>query len=238
MRMVAVNCRRGNMAWMLHCRCDCRFSVAGLLEDESMRFLLGVPGLLALLVLAGCMKVSDMAEGTRYHLRDAGVLDHSDTRRSSSWRLQPDSFIYIAQGHFVPSGDVYPRPNVVAEEAFNGFVEYFPLVRRAREPAGLEEAMAQASAVGAHYLLYLRYAAADDRIGSFDELNEQRALDRLGVDSGVVQLMLIETGTRYLVDTARIRSRGGLLGIYDARPEHLLRPPLDDYARRLLGLSR
>ncbi len=203
-----------------------------------MRFLLGVPGLLALLVLAGCMKVSDMAEGTRYHLRDAGVLDHSDTRRSSSWRLQPDSFIYIAQGNFVPSGDVYPRPSVVAEEAFNGFVEYFPLVRRAREPSGLEEAMAQASAVGAHYLLYLRYAAADDRIGSFDELNEQRALDRLGVDSGVVQLMLIETGTRYLVDTARIRSRGGLLGIYDARPEHLLRPPLEDYARRLLGLSR
>ena len=58
------------------------------------------------------------------------------------------------------------------------------------------------------------------------------------VDSGVVQLMLIETGTHYLVDTARIRSRGGLLGIYDARPEHLLRPPLQDYARRLLGLSR
>ena len=98
--------------------------------------------------------------------------------------------------------------------------------------------MTQASAVGAHYLLYLRYAAADVRIGSFDELNEQRALDRLGVDSGVVQLMLIETGTHYLVDTARIRSRGGLLGIYDARPEHLLRPPLQDYARRLLGLSR
>ena len=48
------------------------------------------------------MKVSDMAEGTRYHLRDAGILDHSETRRASSWRLQPDSFIYIAQGHFVP----------------------------------------------------------------------------------------------------------------------------------------
>jgi len=223
---------------MLHCRCDCRFSDTGLWRVKSMRFPLGVPGLLALLALAGCMKVSDMAEGTRYHLRDAGILDHSETRRASSWRLQPDSFIYIAQGHFVPPGDVYPRPNVVAEEAFNGFVEYFPLVRRAREPAGLEEAMTQASAVGAHYLLYLRYAAADDRIGSFDELNEQRALDRLGVDSGVVQLMLIETGTHYLVDTARVRSRGGLLGIYDARPEHLLRPPLQDYARRLLGLSR
>ena len=67
-----------------------------------MRFPLGVPGLLALLALAGCMKVSDMAEGTRYHLRDAGILDHSETRRASSWRLQPDSFIYIAQGHFVP----------------------------------------------------------------------------------------------------------------------------------------
>ncbi|EXF43494.1 putative lipoprotein [Pseudomonas sp. BAY1663] len=203
-----------------------------------MRFLFGAPWLLAVLVLSGCMKVSDMAEGTRYHLRDAGILDYSDTRRSSSWRLQPDSFIYIAQGHFVPPGEVYPRPNVVAEEAFNGFVEYFPMVRRAREPMGLEEALAQASAVGAHYLLYTRFAAADDRIGSFDELNEQRALDRLGVDTGVIQLMLVETGTRYLVDTARIRSRGGLVGLYDARPEELLRPPLQDYARRLLGLSR
>ncbi|MHB0816898.1 DUF4823 domain-containing protein [Stutzerimonas stutzeri] len=193
---------------------------------------------LATLALGGCMKVSDMAEGTRHHLRDAGILDHSETRRSASWRLQPDSFIYIAQGHFVPPGDVYPRPNVVAEEAFKGFVEYFPMVRRSAQPLGFEEAMAQTAAVGAHYLLYMRFAAADDRIGSFDELNDQRALDRLGVDSSVVQLMLVETGTRYLVDTARIRSRGGLLGLYDHQPEELLGPPLRDYARRLLGTAR
>ncbi|MBE7928649.1 DUF4823 domain-containing protein [Pseudomonas saudiphocaensis] len=198
--------------------------------------LLGV--VLAMLVLSGCMKISDMAEGTRYHLRDAGILDHSETRRSASWRLQPDSFIYIAQGHFVPPGDAYPRPNVVAEEAFKGFVEYFPMVRRSAQPLGLEEAMAQATAVGAHYLLYMRFAAADDRIGSFDELNDQRALDRLGVDSSVVQLMLVETGTRYLVDTARIRSRGGVLGLYDNQPEELLGPSLRDYARRLLGTAR
>jgi hypothetical protein len=194
--------------------------------------------IVALLALSGCMQVSDMAEGARYQLSDAGVLDHSETVRSASWRLQPDSFIYIAQGHFVPPGNAYPRPNVVAEEAFKGFVEYFPLVRRAAEPAGLEEALNQARAAGAHYLLYTRFAAADDRIGSFDEFDEQRALDRLGVDTGVVQLMLIETGNRYLVDTATIRSRGGLLNIYDATPQVLLGPPLRDYARRLTGLSR
>jgi len=195
---------------------------------------------LALLVfaLSGCMKVSDMAEGTRYHLRDVGILDHSETHRAASWRLQADSFIYVAQAHFVPPGDAYPRPNVVAEEAFKGFVEYFPMVRRSAQPLGFEEAMAQASSVGAHYLLYTRFAAADDRIGSFDELNDQRALDRLGVDSSVVQLMLVETGTRYLVDTARIRSRGGLLWLYDNQPEELLGPPLRDYARRLLGTAR
>ena len=112
------------------------------------------------------------------------------------------------------------------------------MVRRSAQPFGLEEAMAQATAVGAHYLLYMRFAAADDRIGSFDELNDQRALDRLGVDSSVVQLMLVETGTRYLVDTARIRSRGGVLGLYDNQPEELLGPPLRDYARRLLGTAR
>lgn len=194
-------------------------------------------GLLVVL-MTGCMTVSDMAEVSRHHLRDAGILDHSETRRYGAWRLQADSAIYIAQGHFVPPGHAYPRPNVVAEEAFKGFVEYFPMVSRAPQPAGLEEALESARQAGAHYLLYTRFAAADDRIGSFDELNDQRAFDRLGVDTGVIQLMLIEIGTRYLVDTARIRTRGGLMTVYDTRPEDLLRPPLRDYAQRLLGLSR
>ncbi|MGH8351927.1 MAG: DUF4823 domain-containing protein [Pseudomonas sp.] len=192
--------------------------------------------LLALMALSGCMKVSDLSEGALYHLSDAGFLDHSETRRASPWRLQADSFIYIAQGHFVPPGKAYPRPNVVAEEAFNGFVEYFPLVRRAHSPTGLEEAMGQARAAGAHYLLYTRFAGADDRIGNGDEWADQQALDRLGTDRSVIQLMLIETNTRYLVDTARIRSRGGFLTFYDAKPEDLLGPPLQAYARNLLGL--
>ncbi|SFO90020.1 DUF4823 domain-containing protein [Pseudomonas borbori] len=194
--------------------------------------------ILALLALGGCMKVSDLADGAAYQLRDAGFLDHGQTERLASRRLQQDSFIYIAQGHFVPSGAAYPRPNVVAEEAFKGFVEYFPLVRRARSPAGLEEAMAQARGAGAHYLLYSRFAYADDRIGTGDEWADQQALDRLGTDRSVIQLMLIETSTTYLVDSARIRSRGGFLTFYDAKPEDLLGPPLRDYARSLIGLSR
>ncbi|MDH4554190.1 DUF4823 domain-containing protein [Pseudomonas sp. BN417] len=194
--------------------------------------------LLAILGLGGCMKVSDMADGSREQLSDAGFLDHSETRRASSWRLQPDSFIYIAQGYFVPPGSAYPRPNVVAEEAFNGFVEYFPMVRRAKGPAGLEESMGQARAKGAHYLLYARFASADDRIGTVEEWEDQEAMDRLGRDRGVIQLMLIETNTRYLVDTARIRNRGGFLTFYDAKPEDLIGPPLEEYARSLLGLSR
>ncbi|MBM7061011.1 DUF4823 domain-containing protein [Pseudomonas sp. UL073] len=193
--------------------------------------------LLMLAALSGCMNVSDMAEGAQYHLSDAGFLDHSDVRRSSPWRLQADSFIYIAQGFFVPPGSAYPRPNVVAEETFKGFVEYFPMVRRARAPAGLEEAMSQAREVGAHYLLYSRFAAADNRIGTYDEWADEEALDRLGVDHGSIQMMLVETNTRYLVDTATIRSRGGFLTFYDNQPEDLIGPPLRDYARRLLGVS-
>lgn len=193
--------------------------------------------LLALMALGGCMKVSDLSDGALYHLSDAGFLDHSKIRRANTWRLQADSFIYIAQGHFVPPGKAYPRPNVVAEEAFEGFVEYFPMVRRAPSPLGLEEAMTQARGAGAHYLLYTRFAAADDRIGTGDEWADQEALDRLGVDHSVLQLMLIETNTRYLVDTARIRSRGGFLTFYDNQPEALIAEPLQDYARRLLGLS-
>ncbi|MBJ2242444.1 DUF4823 domain-containing protein [Pseudomonas sp. MF6768] len=193
--------------------------------------------LLASFALGGCMTVSDMAEGTRYQMSDAGLLDHSDTRRSNSVRIQPDSFVFIAQGAFTPPGSAYPRPNVVAEEAFNGFIEYFPMVRRARAPEGLEQAMAEARESGAHYLLYTRFAKADDRIGNADEWADQEALDRLGVDSGVIQIMLIETSTQYLIDTARIRSRGGLLTFHDNKPEDLLGPPLRQYARSLLGMS-
>lgn len=194
--------------------------------------------LLALFSLAGCMKPSDLADGALDQLRDVGMLDHSETRRTNSWRLQPDSFIYIAQGHFVPPGGAYPRPNVVAEEAFKSFVEYFPRVRRAAEPLGLDQAMSEAQALGAHYLLYTRFAGADDRIGTIEEWEDQRALDRLGTDRSVIQLTLLETSTGYLVDSARIRSRGGFLTFYDTRPEALIGQPLQDYARRLIGLSR
>lgn len=194
--------------------------------------------LLALLSLAGCMKVSDMASSTEYYLGDAGLLDHGRTERMASRRLQQDSFIYIAQGHFVPPGHGYPRPNVVAEEAFKGFVQYFPLVRRAKQPLGLEEAMGEAREAGAHYLLYARFAYSDDRIGTEEEWEDQEALDRLGTDRAVIQLMLVETNTRFLVDTARIRSRGGFLTFYDVQPQDIIGPPLEDYARSLLGVAR
>ncbi|MBA1242008.1 DUF4823 domain-containing protein [Pseudomonas japonica] len=191
-----------------------------------------------LLMLGGCMSVSDMGVVARDQLSDAGVLDHSQTRRSTNFRLQPDSFIYIAQGSFVPPGGAYPRPNVVAEEAFRGFVEYFPMVRRAEQPEGLEQALSEARGVGAHYVLYTRFARADDRIGNLEEWSDQEAVDRLGIDSGVVQVMLIETSTRYLIDTATIRSRGGLLTLHNNKPEDLLGPPFEDYAQRLLGMSQ
>ena len=197
----------------------------------------GLCVLLAFLALGGCMKVSDLGEGARYQMSDAGLLDHSNTRRSNSLRIQPDSFIYIAQGPFAPIGDPYVRPNVVAEEAFNGFVEYFPMVRRAKEPAGLDQAMTDARGFGAHYLLYTRFARADDRISNSDEWLDQEEISRLGVDSGVIQVMLIETSTQYLIDTATIRSRGGLLTFHDTKPAELIGPPLATYARSLIGLS-
>ncbi|MCM2460403.1 DUF4823 domain-containing protein [Pseudomonas sp. CG7] len=193
--------------------------------------------LLAVLVLGGCMNVSDMGEGVRYHMSDAGLLDHSESRRVNNLRIQPDSFIYIAQGAFAPPGSAYPRPNVVAEEAFNGFIEYFPMVRRARVPEGLDQAMGEARAAGAHYLLYTRFAKADNRIGNSDEWLDEEAVDRLGVDTGVIQIMLIETSTQYLIDTARIKRRGGLLTFHDKQPQDLIAAPLREYARSLLGMS-
>jgi preprotein translocase subunit Sec61beta len=193
--------------------------------------------LLAVMALGGCMNVSDMGEGVRYHMSDAGLLDHSNSQRVNNFRIQPDSFIYIAQGAFAPPGSAYPRPNVVAETAFDGFIEYFPMVRRARAPEGLDAAMGEARAAGAHYLLYTRFAKADDRIGNSDEWLDQEAVDRLGIDSGIIQIMLIETSTQYLIDTARIKSRGGLLTFHDNKPEDLIGPPLQQYARSLIGIS-
>ena len=53
--------------------------------------------------------------------------------------------------------------------------------------------------------------------------------------NNVLQLMLLEVGTRHLVDFARIETRGGFLQFYKASPEDLLRPPLQDYTGQLLG---
>ncbi|MDF3932046.1 DUF4823 domain-containing protein [Pseudomonas citronellolis] len=196
-----------------------------------MRYLLLT---LALAALAGCMKPSDMAERTGYYMGDAGFLDHSQTRRTGNWRLQPDSFIYIAQGPFVPPGHPYARPNVVAEEAFDGFVQYFPQVRRAKGPEGLDAAMQEARSAGADYLLYTRFAHGEDNAGNWEEYQDTD--NAVGRDRSVIQVMLIETGNRYLVDSATIRSRGGFLTFYDASPDDLLGAPLQDYARSLLGV--
>lgn len=148
--------------------------------------------------LSACMKPSDLADGADYYLRDAGVLDHSASQRSNNRRIQADSFIYIGQGPFVPPGYRYARPNVVAEQAFEGFVEYFPLVRRAKAPLGLDDAMREARAAGAHYLLYCRFARGDNRIGNWEEWEDEEELGRVGRDRSVIQVMLIETSTRFL----------------------------------------
>ncbi|NWB64023.1 DUF4823 domain-containing protein, partial [Pseudomonas sp. F1002] len=60
---------------------------------------------------------------------------------------------------------------------------------------------------------------------------------RLGIDTGTIQVMLIETSTQYLIDTVRIHSRGGLLTFHDNKPEDLIGKPLAHYARSLLGMS-
>jgi hypothetical protein len=40
-----------------------------------------------------------------------------------------------------------------------------------------------------------------------------------------------------LIDTARIKSRGGLLTLHDKQPQDLIATPLREYARSLLGMS-
>ncbi|WP_341705928.1 DUF4823 domain-containing protein [Halopseudomonas sp.] len=191
--------------------------------------------LLGILVLAGCMKPSDMQDQASYYLGDAGVLNHYRIQRSSTWVLQSDSKLYIAQGHFLPIGHSYARPNVVAEEAFAAAVELFPIVRRAQQPLGLEEALAEARGYGYDYLLYTRFASAADAVGSVEQWEESGQWEDVGLDRAVLQVMVFEVGTRHLVDYARIETRGGFLQFYKASPDDLLRPPLKDYTGQLLG---
>ena len=197
-----------------------------------MRTLLIVLGMLS---LAGCMKPSDMQQQAGYYMGDAGLLNHYRIERSSTWVLQSDSKLYIAQGHFLPIGEPYARPNVVAEEAFAAAVEVFPVVRRSPQPLGLEEALAEAGSFGYDYLLYTRFAAAEDAVGSREEWETSEQWGDVGRDRSVLQLMLLEVGSRHLVDYARIETRGGFLQFYNASPDDLLRPPLQDYTRQLLG---
>lgn len=189
-----------------------------------------------LLALGGCMPVSDMLEATREQFADVGLLDHSQTQRAASRRLQADSVIYIAQDEFLPQQD-RQRANALAEEAYRHFGEYFPRVRRAQAPVSLNQALAQARSAGAHYLLFGRVAVEDDRIGTALEWEDQQDYGRLGVDRGVVKLLLIETATEFPVDSARIVTRGGLLTLYATRPQDLLGAPLRQYARNLRGLN-
>ncbi len=189
----------------------------------------------ALVALAGCVKPSDMQKTSRYYLGDVGLMDHYSIKRQANWSLQPDSSLFIAQGHFLPVGHPYARPNVVAEEAFAAAVEVFPLLRRAERPVGLEQALDQAYVHGMDYLLYTRFASADDQIGDREHWDESRRLGDVGIDRATLHLILMETATRRLVDHVVINTRGGFLQFYQSEPEDLLRPPLEDYTRQLLG---
>lgn len=191
--------------------------------------------LLGMIMLSGCMKPSDMQDQASYYLGDAGVLNHYRIQRSSTWVLQSDSKLYIAQGHFLPVGNPYARPNVVVEEAFAAAVEVFPIVRRAEQPLGLEEALIEARSYGYDYLLYTRFASAEDAVGSVEQWEDSGRWEDLGLDRAVLQLMVFEVGPRHLVDYARIETRGGFLQFYKASPDDLLRPPLQDYTGQLLG---
>lgn len=197
---------------------------------------IGIAVLLSALAgIAGCVKPSDMQQTARYYMGDAGLMDHYTITRQFNWGLQADSSLFIAQGHFVPVGHPYARPNVVAEEAFIAAVKVFPLVRRAEAPMGLEEALDQAYLQGMDYLLYTRFASAEDGVGDREHWEESRRLADVGIDRATLHLILMETATRRLIDHAVIRSRGGFLQFYQSEPADLLRPPLEDYTRQLLG---
>lgn len=193
----------------------------------------GLMAMLALLLLSACTP-SQMRDEGRYYLSDAGLLDNYRIKRSGNWRLQADSRLYIAQSHFVPVGHAYARPNILAEEAFAAAVQVFPMVQRAEQPLGLDQALTRTREQGLDYLLYTRFASAQSSAGAqHDEHTAQQG--HVGRDRVVLQLLLMEAATERVIDFVTIENRTGFLAFYKSRPEDLLREPMQDYTRQLLG---
>lgn len=187
--------------------------------------------MLALLSLAACTP-SQMRDEGRYYMSDAGLLENYQIQRSGNWRLQADSRLYIVQSHYDPVGYAHARPNILAEEAFAAAVQVFPLVRRAEQPLGLEEALTRARQEGMDYLLYTRFASAQS---STRDDRPEPPQGSAGRDRVVLQMLLMEAATERLVDYVTIENRTGFLNLGRSRPEDLLREPLQAYTRQLLG---
>lgn len=197
-----------------------------------LRAVTTVSAVLGTLLLSACMP-SQMVEEGRHYLGDALLVDNYQIQRGGNWRLQADSRIYIAQSHFDPVGYSQARPNILAEEAFVAAVEVFPMVRRAEQPLGLEEALLRARQQGQDYLLYTRFASARAS-GKSDQQTSDSQGNR-GRDQVVLQMLLMEASTERLVDFTTIESRTGFFNLSKSRPEDLLREPMQAYTRQLLG---
>jgi hypothetical protein len=65
--------------------------------------------LLAFWRSSGCMHVSDMAEGTHDHISDAGLLDHSDSRRMNNFRCSRTRSSISPRAHSLPPGSAFTR---------------------------------------------------------------------------------------------------------------------------------
>lgn len=184
------------------------------------------------MALAACTP-SHMREEGRHLLGDARLIDSYQIQRSGNWRLQADSRLYIAQSHFEPVGYPHARPNLLAEEAFAAAVQVFPMVRRAELPLGLQEALTRSRQQGMDYLLYTRFASAWASAGDDREAAVRQG--HIGRDQVVLQMLLMEVGTERLVDFVTIDNRTGFLDLSRSRPEELLREPMQNYTRQLLG---
>lgn len=198
----------------------------------------GTPVQSLLILLAACLLVacspSQIREEGHYYLSDAGLLDNYQIQRSGNWRLQADSRLYIAQSHFDPVGYADAKPNILAEKAFAAAVQIFPMVRRAEQPLGLEEALTRTRAESSDYLLYTRFASAQASAAT-GQSGTDATQGHTGRDHVVLQMLLMEARTERLVDFATIESRTGFLNFSKSRPEELLQEPMQDYTRQLLG---
>lgn len=171
----------------------------------------------------------------------AGLISKQSVRRSGQWVLSANSSFYVAVNPEL--AEISPELAMELSSMLKLSVDgRFAQSRAATEAESVDLAVANAQLRGIDYILYPRVLVWDDNISTWTHLgqtlrdkNTQQIITSFGLDKVSLQLMIMESSTRRLVDLARLDAEGGLLTLYEDKPSWLIKPAVDDYFDTLVN---